>query len=141
MQVDDPSILTKPGPYSAHGFAAVLAGRSGTDVAGLSGFRSRDGCAKTDDADNTASPMMRKLFRIADVIADDVLLLPDELKALKPRQMEDLTRRQAGSAKAKAGWGRPLARPDKRHYTFARLSPDRLSWSGLGHAVIAPSRR
>ena len=27
MQVDDPSILTKPEPYSAQGFAAAFAGR------------------------------------------------------------------------------------------------------------------
>ena len=55
MQVDDPSILTKPGPYSAHGFAAGFAVRSGTD--GLSGLRSRNCCADATDTDNTARQM------------------------------------------------------------------------------------
>jgi hypothetical protein len=100
MQVEDPSILTKPGPYSAQGFAAVFAGRCGTDVAGLSGLRSRDCCADTDDADNTASPMARTLFRITDVIADGVLVLPDELDA--KRFAVAPNRRRAGSAEVKA---------------------------------------
>jgi hypothetical protein len=62
MQVDDPSILTKPRPYSAQGFAAALVGRSGTD--GLSGLRSRDCCADAADADNIARMMTGKIVRI-----------------------------------------------------------------------------
>jgi hypothetical protein len=64
MQVDDPSILTKPAPYSAQGFAATFAGRGGADVAGLSGLRSRNGCADADDTDNTARKMTGKIVRI-----------------------------------------------------------------------------
>jgi hypothetical protein len=64
MQVEDPSILIKPAPYSAQGFAAVFAGRSGTDAAGLSGLRSRDCCADAADADNTARKMTEKIVRI-----------------------------------------------------------------------------
>ena len=61
MQVDDPSILTKPAPYSAHGFAAVFAGRSGIDGAGLSGLPPRACCA---EADNIARTMTGKMVRI-----------------------------------------------------------------------------
>jgi hypothetical protein len=64
MQVDDPSILTKPEPYSAQGFAAAFAGRSGTDAAGLSGLRSRDCCADAADTDKTARKMTGKIVRI-----------------------------------------------------------------------------
>jgi hypothetical protein len=63
MQVDDASIRTKPAPYSAHVFTVALAGRSGIEAAGLSGFRSRDCCAGADDADST-STVMSKMVRI-----------------------------------------------------------------------------
>ena len=38
MQVDVPSILTKPGPTSAQELAAAFGARSGIEVEGLSGF-------------------------------------------------------------------------------------------------------
>jgi hypothetical protein len=64
-QVDDPSTLTKPGPYSAHELTAAFGARNGIDAAaGLSGLWSRNCCADTDDADNTASTMTGKNFRI-----------------------------------------------------------------------------
>jgi hypothetical protein len=69
MQVDDPSILTKPAPYSAQGFAAALAGRSGSDLAGLLGLLSRDCCADAADADNTATMMTETIVRIRRILS------------------------------------------------------------------------
>ena len=63
-QVDDPSIRTKPAPYSAHGFAAAFAGRSGTDVAALSGLPAGDCCAEAAGAHNMARTMTGKSVRI-----------------------------------------------------------------------------
>ena len=64
MQVDDPSILTKPGPYSAQGFAAAFAGRSGNVTGGLLGFGSRDCCADATGANNTVRTMTETIVRI-----------------------------------------------------------------------------
>ena len=64
MQVDDPSILTKPGPYSAQEFAAAFAGRSGSVLVGLSGLPSRNCCADADGAANSAKTMTGKIGRI-----------------------------------------------------------------------------
>jgi hypothetical protein len=63
-QADDPSILTKPAPYSAQGFAAAFTGRGGTDGAGLAGFRPEDCCAGAADADSSARTMTGKIVRI-----------------------------------------------------------------------------
>ena len=64
MQVEDPSILTKPGPYSAQGLTAF--GRSGSE-AGLPCFGSRTCCADPDDAESSASAVSarRKRFLIS----------------------------------------------------------------------------
>src|SRR4051794_16355351 len=64
MQVDEPSILTKPAPYSAHGFEAAFGGRSGSDLAGLSGLLSRNCCAGAADADSIVTMMAETITRI-----------------------------------------------------------------------------
>src|ERR1700756_3099496 len=48
MQVENPPILTKPGPYSAQGPTAAF-GLSGSVAAGLPCFGSLACCAKADD--------------------------------------------------------------------------------------------
>ena len=65
MQVDDPSTLTKPGPYSAQGFAAAFADRSGSVLAGLP---SRDCCADAVGADNTATMTTGTIVRIRRIL-------------------------------------------------------------------------
>ena len=103
MQVEDPSILTKPGPYSAQGLAAAF-GRSGSE-AGLSCFGSRACCAEADDAESSVSAVSarRKRFPISPFY----------------RGASAFATRAEGVGN---GPGR-LAGPDKRHYTFARRGP------------------
>src|SRR3954469_14700708 len=69
MQVDDPSILKKPAPYSAQGFAAAFAGRSGSDLVGFSGLPPRNCCAGAADTDNTARTITGKTVRIRRILS------------------------------------------------------------------------
>jgi hypothetical protein len=83
-QVSVPSTLTKPGPYAAQELLvpARFPGSSLPEFADLSGFwLLPDGPASAAEAGSTAMTMARRVFRIPPFIAEELLLLLNELDA------------------------------------------------------------